>query len=298
MTSKRPVVRDHRERWLTALRGFPPFRGFLSATPRQRTAGEARVDVGLALLYGALCHALFALAVVAMIVAMGFGMSRSFGSVPASWAWAANLALIVQFVIGHSWLLSPAGRRVLSRLAPLGRGGTLSTTTYALIASAQLLALFTLWTPSGVVWFAAEGWWLTVSLTLYATAWLLLIKASWDAGAEVQSGLLGWASLARGVRPVFPPMPVGGLFRWVRQPIYVSFALTTWTVPVWTPDQLLLASCLTAYCLVGPKLKERRFDALFGEAWRRYKAATPYWTPRIGRSRAEAAAKRPGTPSP
>jgi protein-S-isoprenylcysteine O-methyltransferase Ste14 len=74
-------------------------------------------------------------------------------------------------------------------------------------------------------------------------------------------------------------MPTRGLFRLVRQPIYVAFAMTLWTVPTWTPDQLLLATTLTLYCLLGPRLKERRFDRIFGADWRAYRARVPYWFP-------------------
>jgi hypothetical protein len=42
-------------------------------------------------------------------------------------------------------------------LIPGPHGQTLATTTYATLASAQLLALFALWTPSGIIWFRAEG---------------------------------------------------------------------------------------------------------------------------------------------
>ncbi|MEO0623305.1 MAG: isoprenylcysteine carboxylmethyltransferase family protein [Pseudomonadota bacterium] len=233
----------------------------------------------IALCYGALCHGIFAVAVLTMIAAMYFGMSRSIGSVPEPWAWVVNALLLLQFPIGHSVLLSGPGRRFLARCAPAAHGTTLATTTYVIIASLQLLALFALWTPSGIIWWQAEGavlWGLT---GLYGAAWLLLMKASFDAGAEVQSGLLGWSSLLRNIRPVFPDMPEGGLFRFVRQPIYVAFALTLWTVPTWTPDQLMLAATLTLYCLVGPLFKERRFERIFGARFRAYRARTPYWLP-------------------
>lgn len=218
-----------------------------------------------------------------MIAAMWFGMSRSLGAVPQPWAWGVNLLLLLQFPLGHSILLSGPGRRVLGRLAPFGTGGTLATTTYAAIASVQLILLFGFWTPSGTVWWAAEGWTRVGIAVSYAACWAFLVKASWDAGAEVQSGLLGWLSLARGVRPHYPPMPRTGTFRVIRHPIYLAFALTTWSVPVWTPDQLLLASVLTGYCALGPLAKERRFDRLFGAEWREYRARTPFWLPRISR---------------
>ena len=74
-------------------------------------------------------------------------------------------------------------------------------------------------------------------------------------------------------------MPHRGLFRLCRQPIYVSFALTLWTVPSWTPDQLAVAVALTLYCVLGPLFKEARFRRSFGTEFARYRANVPYWLP-------------------
>jgi len=238
-----------------------------------------------ALTFGAVNHAIFAAAVLAMIVGMGFGMSLGLGRVPQPWAWLANAALILQFPLAHSLFLSRRGGRLLAGLIPGPHGGTLATTTYATIASVQLFALFAFWTPTGTIWWQAEGTALWVMLGFYSAAWLLLVKASYDAGAEVQSGALGWMSLAANRKPVFPDMPETGLFRVIRQPIYVAFALTTWTVPVWTPDQLAIALSLTAYCLAAPLLKERRFSARYGARFEAYKARVPYALPRLRPSR-------------
>lgn len=243
--------------------------------------GAARI--ALALCFGAACHVIFAAAVLAMILAMFHGMSAGFGSVAWPWAALANGALIAQFPLAHSALLSRPGQRVLARLVPGPHGITLSSTTYAIVASLQLLALFALWTPSGIVWWRAEGVTLWIICATYAASWLLLAKASFDAGAEVQSGALGWMSLLARTRPVYPDLPTQGLFRIVRQPIYVAFALTLWTVPVWTPDQLALAIALTAYCLLAPRLKERRLAARHGDAFARYRSSVPYALPRLRR---------------
>ncbi|MEO0389350.1 MAG: isoprenylcysteine carboxylmethyltransferase family protein [Pseudomonadota bacterium] len=234
----------------------------------------------LAFGYGILCHLVFAMALIAMIWMMFFGMSRSFGAVPQPWAILANAFLVLQFPLAHSLLLSRKGRRYLGWLAPQREGARLSTTSFAIVASVQLLALFTLWTPSGIVWWQATGTAFFALCTAYAAAWLLLIKATWDAGMEVQSGALGWMSMAAGRTPVYPPMPQRGTFRLIRHPIYLSFALTLWTVPVWTPDQLALAVTLTIYCLAAPILKERRLSRRFGNEFHEYKRRTPYMLPR------------------
>lgn len=241
--------------------------------------GRGRVVFAVSV--GIVCHALFTLAVLAMITAMFYGMSRSFGAVPWPYAIATNALLILQFPLAHSWLLTGPGGRALARLIPGPDGITLATTTYAIIASTQLLALFVLWTPSGVIWWEAKGAAFWIICIAYASAWLMLIKASFDAGAEVQLGALGWMSLAAKVKPVFPDMPTHGLFRVIRQPIYVAFALTLWTVPVWTPDQLILALSFTAYCLLAPRMKERRFALRYGDRFARYREKVPYAIPRL-----------------
>ncbi len=234
---------------------------------------------GIAVAYGVSCHTLFTLGVGAMMFEMAFGMSRCRGSLPSPWREIADCVLLLQFPLAHSLLLSRRGRQLLGRLAPLGLGGRLSTTTYATIASVQVGLLFLLWTPSGVVWWRAGGPWLVATCGLYAVAWLLLLKSIVDAGFPLQVGLLGWWAVARGRKPVYPPMPRRGLFRLCRQPIYVAFALTLWTVPWWTPDQLAVAAVLTLYCLVGPLFKEARFRRLFGAEFASYRRLVPYWVP-------------------
>jgi len=164
----------------------------------------------VAFAYGLVCHLVFAAAVGAMITAMFFGMSESLGRVPEPWSYVANLFLVLQFPLAHSLLLGQHGARYLGWLAPRQYAGTLTTTTYAIVASVQLLVLFAFWTPSGIVWWRAEGATYVLLCLAYGLSWLLLIKASYDAGAEIQSGALGWMSLAQNKKPVFPDLPTRG----------------------------------------------------------------------------------------
>lgn len=255
---------------------------------RAKSSPAARGDGGrilVAVSYGVFCHAAFILGVGAMMVAMYFGMSRAWGTVPAPWSWLANAALLVQFPVVHSLLLTSRGRALVNRLGPGGTGTTLAPTTFVAIASLQVFALFALWSPSGTIWWQAHGAVLGVFVVLYAGAWLLLGKAMFDAGLSVQIGTLGWIALLRGQRPVYPKMPTTGLFRLTRQPIYVAFTLTVWTVPTWTPDQLALAATFTAYCLFAPLFKEARYRRIYGAAFEAYTRTVPYWLPCPGRPR-------------
>ena len=240
--------------------------------------GKGRI--WLALVCGALTHIAFIAGVSAMMVAMFSGLSRSYGDLDWPWSGLANGLLILQFPIVHSVLLSGAGRRVLNRMVPGPHGRTLTTTTYALIASLQLLALFLLWTPSGVIWWQAQGLMFVILCLTYGAAWILLLKAILDAGIELQVGALGWMSLLQNIPVTFPDMPQTGLFRLIRQPIYVAFALTLWTVPLWTPDQLALSLSFTVYCLLAPLRKEMRFRLIYGNRFHAYQMRVPYMIPR------------------
>lgn len=80
-------------------------------------AGTARIVAAIA--PGLICHALFAVAVLAIILAMFCGLSESPGSVPRPWALLANAALIAQFPLAHSLLLTGPGGRFLARLPGL-----------------------------------------------------------------------------------------------------------------------------------------------------------------------------------
>jgi protein-S-isoprenylcysteine O-methyltransferase Ste14 len=235
----------------------------------------------LALTYGAICHVIFVIAALTMVIIMGSGMTLGFGRLAEPWSWVANVTLLLQLPLGHSFFLSDRGRRVLKSFAPKAIASDMAPTVYVIIAAIQVGALFALWTPSGAVWWQAEGALFYVFVALFLASWGLLGLSTLNAGLELQSGFNGWSAVFLGRRVRYPDMPTKGLFRFTRNPIYVSFALTTWTVPIWTPDALLVAIGLTAYCVLGPILKEARYRRLHGERFDRYARNVPYFVPRM-----------------
>lgn len=234
----------------------------------------------LALVYGLACHSLFAAGVAAMIYSMYFGLTRGAVHLSSPWNWLVDVLLLVQFPVMHSFLLSTPGRKWLNRLAPDGLGGILATTTYVVVASLQLLCLFLLWSPSGRIYWQAHGLLRGGLSLLYGLSWLLVARAMRDAGLGIQMGWLGWKAVYDGQPPRYGQMPQQGLFRYTRQPIYLAFCLTLWTVPTWTPDQLVLAVWFSLYCLVGPLFKERRYRQRYGQQFEDYRAEVPYFLPR------------------
>jgi protein-S-isoprenylcysteine O-methyltransferase Ste14 len=245
--------------------------------PQSRVAARA-----YAVALGIVCHATFASAIVCMAIGLYSGLQVGLGPFQGFEAVLANALLVGQFPIVHSYLLSRSGRRWLVRLAPASAGSTLATTTFATIASAQLLAVFLCWSPTGYVLYRPHGIALWANVLLFAASWTLLMKAIGDADVRVQTGYLGWSSFLRGAPPVFRDFPTAGTFRLCRQPIYLGFALVLWTAPVWTADRVALALALTMYCAFAPIHKEVRYLERYGDRFREYRERVPYIFPRIG----------------
>lgn len=214
-----------------------------------------------------------------MVFAMSWGMSRCPGHLEAPWSYLVNTLLLLQFPLVHSWLLSVRGRALIGWIA----NPVLGTTVFATVASLQLMALFGLWNFSGIFLWEAQGALKSILLGLYGLAWLFVGKTMMDAGLGTQMGYLGWWSMFRGVLPNYGPMPVSGTFKYSRQPVYLAFTTTLWTVPIWTADQLFLAVCFTLYCVLGPRFKERRYREKFGVAFEEYQKTVPYFLPKISR---------------
>jgi protein-S-isoprenylcysteine O-methyltransferase Ste14 len=157
----------------------------------------------------------------------------------------------------------------------------MTTTTYVIISSVQLIGVCVLWSPSGTVWHPFAPPLAHLSNLAYGASWLFLAKAMLDSGLSLQSGALGWLSVFRGKQPKYPDMPERGTFRHSRQPIYLAFLLILISSPVWTPDKVFFAIFWGSYLVFAPRLKERRLERAYGERFRAYQKRTPYFLPHL-----------------
>lgn len=195
-----------------------------------------------------------------------------------------DILLVLQFPIFHSFFLSKRGRRFLQFLFPKEIGKDLVTTTFGLVASVQLLVVFLFWTPLGGVWFKPYGILLYIWSGFYIASWGLLVRALWEAGLELHTGALGWTAVVREKRPEYPKPAMHGLHGACRQPIYLCFSLIILTAPVWGIDHVIIAVTWVLYCVIGPRLKEKRLLNVYGDSYREYQERTSYMIP-FGRLR-------------
>jgi methanethiol S-methyltransferase len=240
------------------------------STPRSHSP-STRV---LALLYGVTTHLVFLASVASISFALHEGMHGGVGRLTGAAAVVVDLLLLFQFPILHSLLLTARGRRALGRGSA---GRDLSTTTYVLVSSVQLLLVAWCWSPIAPWAFRTGGGWFVLNEILYVGSWLLLGKAILDSGPSVQMGWLGWTSVVRNRAPRFPGLATGGLCSVSRQPVYLGFSLMMWTAPTWTLDRMLLAVVWTVYCLLAPLHKEARYRHWYGAAFEEYSRRVPYF---------------------
>lgn len=235
-------------------------------------------SIVIALIYGLVCQSSFLCAVYLMALSLhGELYSIPFVATSITERAAWDFLLLLQFPLIHSVFLSQSGRRLLSRLAPGGLGPQLAPTTFVAIASMQLIALFLLWAHTGAREWRPHGAIASAWEITYALSWVALAVSMVQAGISTQMGFLGWTSVVRGVPVSYPSFPRGGLYKICRHPVYFSMALVSSTGPVWNLDHAIIASVFVTYCVVGPKLKERRLRKQYGESFSTYSEATPFF---------------------
>lgn len=111
------------------------------------------------------------------------------------------------------------------------------------------------------------------------------------AAAAAGVGVILWCSVefvrrGRGTAaPYDPPreLVAAGLYRWVRNPMYVAAVLAVVGEALWTGAPVLLAyaaALAIAYDLFVRLYEEPRLRKAFGPAYERYCAAVPRWLPR------------------
>lgn len=73
----------------------------------------------------------------------------------------------------------------------------------------------------------------------------------------------------------------GGLYRFVRHPLYSTGLIILWLAPQMTVNRLVLIISLTIYLVVGALFEERKLVREFGSAYLDYRARTPMFIPKL-----------------
>jgi protein-S-isoprenylcysteine O-methyltransferase Ste14 len=231
--------------------------------------------------YGAACYALFFVTFLYLIGWItGLVVPRTVDSGvpgPALASLAIDAALIALFGLQHSVMARPSFKRWLTRFVPQ----PVERATYVLASTLVFIATFAFWQPLPAAIWRAEG---TLALALQAGALFgfgIVLYTTFLIDHFDLFGLrqvfLAWRGRGYTEKRFVTPQ----LYRFIRHPLYVGWMIAFWSAPVMTVGHALFAAGMTAYILVAIRYEERDLAAALGEPYRRWRAATPMFVPRV-----------------
>ena len=145
------------------------------------------------------------------------------------------------------------------------------------------MLLFVLWQPINlVIWDLPAGPARWAAWTLFAAGWLMVPLVTLMINHFDLFGLrqvwLHW----QGQQYTSLPFRTPYLYKRMRHPLYVGWAIAFWATPTMTLGHLLLAAGLTGYMLVAVIFEERDLVAHFGRAYEDYRRRVPMFLPLPG----------------
>jgi methanethiol S-methyltransferase len=180
----------------------------------------------------------------------------------------ADALLFGVFALHHSLLARDAVKRRVAALVP----ERLLRSFYVWTASLLLILACAAWQPIGGELYAASGP-AAAALTV-----IQLIGVAIVAGSVARIDALELAGIRRasrdtGRRPATAstPLQTGGLYQWVRHPLYLGWILAAFAVPRMTGDRLAFAAVSTIYLVVAIPWEERALEREFPGAYGAYR---------------------------
>ena len=195
---------------------------------------------------------------------------------PPAIAALIDLGLMGLFAIQHSVMARQGFKRWWTKVVP----PAMERSTYVLASSVVLAILLWQWRPIPVVvWWVHDAGLGIFLLVLQLAGWLI---AGLSTFLISHFELFGLSQVMRNLmrrEPEPGKFRTPLLYRFVRHPLYLGFAIAFWATPVMSVGHLLFAVVTTAYIFIGIALEERDLTQFFGDEYRRYQARVPMLFP-------------------
>ena len=212
-----------------------------------------------------------AAAFVASLLYFLYSYFVRFGDAHRGGGWAApvliDLALFSAFALHHSVFARTGLKKRVSAAVP----ATLERAVYTLVSSLLFVGVCWSWQAvPGVMYTLPSPWhWLGYS----AVAAGVLITAQGARALDVLDLAGVRQVLNRRARTPRPPAPLctGGLYGFVRHPVYFGWILMVFGVPSMTMTRLVFAVISTAYLALAVPFEERSLVETFGPEYASYR---------------------------
>jgi len=187
-----------------------------------------------------------------------------------------DVLLLGIFAVQHSVMARPWFKRAWTRIVP----EPAERSTYVLLSSLALVALFAYWQPlGGMVWNIQNP---TVRMAMYQLfglgfgmvliATFLINHFDLFGLRQVWLYLIGKPYTQLTFRtPLF--------YKYIRHPLYVGWFMAFWFTPTMTGAHLLFAVMTTVYILMAIRWEERDLIESHGEQYIQYRESVPMFIP-------------------
>ncbi|WP_332820498.1 methanethiol S-methyltransferase [Pseudomonas sp.] len=165
-----------------------------------------------------------------------------------------NTLLLAVFAIQHSVMARPAFKAWWTRIIPQAA----ERSTYVLLSSLALIALFHFWQPmGGVIWQVENRSGQLPLLAGFGFGWALVLYSTFLINHFDLFGLRQvWLQLL-GKPYTALPFKTPSAYKLVRHPLYLGWLFVFWCTPQMTVTHLLFAVLTSVYILIGIFLEER-----------------------------------------
>ena len=192
-----------------------------------------------------------------------------------------DVLLLALFAAQHSIMARPAFKRVWTRIIP----EPIERSTYVFIANVVTIVLMWQWRGiDQVVWNAQLPMLRGLLWSLFTIGWLLIFLASLMINHFDLFGTRQVWLYLRGREYQALPFRVPSLYKHVRHPLYIGWAIAFWATPTMSVGHLLFAGSLTAYMGLAALVEERDLVAYFGRQYEEYRQRVPMFIPRWKRA--------------
>jgi protein-S-isoprenylcysteine O-methyltransferase Ste14 len=185
------------------------------------------------------------------------------------------------FAIQHSVMARPAFKAWWTRIIPQAA----ERSTYVLLSSLALIALFYFWQPmGGVIWQVENRSGQLPLLAGFGFGWALVLYSTFLINHFDLFGLRQvWLQLL-GKPYTALPFKTPAPYKLVRHPLYLGWFFAFWCTPQMTAAHLLLAVLTSAYILIGIFLEERDLLKAHPE-YEAYRQRVPMLLPRLRKAK-------------
>jgi len=187
-----------------------------------------------------------------------------------------DVLLLGVFAVQHSVMARPWFKRAWTRVVP----EPAERSTYVLLSSLALIALFAFWQPlGGTVWDIQNPTARLLMYQLFGLGFGVVLMATFLINhfdlfglRQVWLYLIGKPYTHLSFRtPLF--------YKYVRHPLYVGWLMAFWFTPTMTGAHLLFAIMTTAYMLLAIRWEEHDLVMVHGEKYARYRESVPMLVP-------------------